>query len=116
LRSAPCERMQLTMAIKTFDFGPGERPAIFCDACGQEITDVRDGNAHWDDGPFFFSHKACCHVVDEKFDTPCCQGLDEFVWYLAHNLGVELVNTPAMVRYFSVDGGPRKASRKAKGS
>jgi hypothetical protein len=68
------------MPLKMSDFGPGERPAIFCDGCGEEITDVAEGNYHWSDGQtVYFSHKSnCCWVVDRKFKTPCGMGLEDF--------------------------------------
>ena len=38
---------EVIMPLKVIDYGPGERPAIFCDACGREITHAADGNYHW---------------------------------------------------------------------
>jgi hypothetical protein len=103
------------MPLKTFDFGPGERPAIFCDACGQEITDVQNGNAHWDEGPFFFSHKLCCNAVDRKFKTPCCQGLDEFLYLLTRNLKFDPKAVPPKAIFHVADHGKKKP-RKPKGN
>lgn len=43
-------------------------PQIFCDHCGEQITDAKDGNYQWEydeqlkptDGQVYFTHKRCC--------------------------------------------------------
>jgi len=82
------------MPLRAIDFGPGERPAIFCDACGKEITRTEDGNYHWhsrvegaDQQTVYFSHKSdCCAVVDQQFETTCCMELDHFLLCLVKNM------------------------------
>lgn len=100
------------MGIKTVETGSGERPGIFCDGCGEEITSAGDGNAQWDHDEFYFSHKACFHLVDERFHTPCSLELRDFIWYLAHNLGVDTRKPSLMVQHFSSHGETLKSAHK----
>jgi hypothetical protein len=82
------------MPLKVIDYGPGERPAIFCDACGKEITRAADGNYHWhsqvdgaDPQAVYYSHKSeCCDVVDLQFKTTCCMELDHFLLCFVKNM------------------------------
>lgn len=82
------------MPLTCFDYGPGERPAIICDACGKEINTAEEGNYHWAadaEGAakpvVYFSHKSnCARLVDEKFKTPSCMGLDHLLLCLVNNL------------------------------
>ena len=41
------------------------KPVVFCDHCGEAITDAKDGNYQWQEspegesGPLHFTHKGC---------------------------------------------------------
>jgi len=65
-----------------------DRPAFVCDACGREITRVSEGNYHWTmGGEVYFSHRsACCCAVDERYQTPFCNQLEDFFFFLVNNL------------------------------
>src|SRR4051812_12729073 len=82
------------------------RPAIFCDACGEEIRTAADGNYHWrgadgekaGGGELYFSHKRCCVSVDHAFETESAMELDDLVVTLKHNLKVDLKKAEAKNR------------------
>jgi hypothetical protein len=75
-------------------------PIIFCDHCGQAISDAKDGNYQWrmglNDTDFgsriYFTHKRCCHPFEQAHKG------NGFVWgamelqclpiYLGNNLAL----------------------------
>jgi hypothetical protein len=72
-------------------------PAIFCDACGQQIAHVDQGNFHWRShdekagGTLYFSHKgSCCSTVDDREETENCLDLSDLLLALTVNLGFDL--------------------------
>jgi hypothetical protein len=86
------------MPLFMLDQNPESLPVIYCDACGQPIESVTEGNYHWGAEPFdrdhpvvkqviYFSHKSeCCRIVDQKFKTPCAMDLDDLLLLLIKTL------------------------------
>jgi len=76
------------------------KPVIFCDHCGKQITDAKDGNYEWlvdDSGPIdgkiFFTHKDCCYAFEEANGGRgywYCDELLLFPLFVANNLDADM--------------------------
>jgi hypothetical protein len=62
-------------------------PKIFCDTCGLEITDCRQGNVcHPGSNPIFV-HKGVCDRSQPRCDQYPWMELSHFMLYLGNNVG-----------------------------
>jgi hypothetical protein len=96
--------------------GPAAAPKIFCDHCGQEILEAKDGNYQWshaggcDDGQtavIYFTHKACCDAFERTHGDPYAWGaigLEALPYFLMQNLKVSWREAQAKGRWMSGQG------------
>jgi len=107
-----------SMPIKVIEGADGTCgiPAIFCDACGQQIEHVDEGNFHWRSdeekagATLYFSHKSsCCSTIDHRENTANCLELSDLLLALTINLGFDLTKAKAKEGIFpSFDRGTPK--------
>lgn len=74
-------------------------PKIFCDYCGNEIEDAKQGNYEWKSGfnagftsEIFFTHKQCCFPFEEQHggrSTWMTGELQVFPLFLKRNLNID---------------------------
>jgi len=77
------------------------RPATFCDHCGREIEQGRQGNFEWQvddhgaivDGIIYFTHKQCCWEFEQTRGGRghwYCDELESLPLFLIANLEIDV--------------------------
>jgi hypothetical protein len=86
------------MPLKIIETNGLSRPAFFCDYCGKEITDAKDGNYEWKGkdaatpagAVIYFTHKKCCAPFEEANDGDWgAMELDCLPVYAVNNLKID---------------------------